>query len=66
MIIVDGKGAIKRRKWTFNGFDYEVVGTQSNGWSAMDCIDTVKRADGRRKEFVRKELNFYFKKQTKQ
>ena len=60
LILVSNSGAIMKNEFEFNGFTYKVISSESKG-RIWNTIDTIRRNDGVRRKFTRKELKEYFK-----
>lgn len=60
LILVSNSGAIMKNEFEFNGFTYKVIASESKG-RIWNTIDTIRRNDGVRRNFTRKELKEYFK-----
>ena len=60
LILVSNSGAIMKNEFEFNGFTYKVISSESKG-GIWNTIDTIRRNDGVRRQFTRKELKEYFK-----
>ena len=60
LILVSNSGVIMKNEFEFNGFTYKVISSESKG-RIWNTIDTIRRNDGVRRQFTRKELKEYFK-----
>lgn len=59
--LVHPSGYIKSRKFIFKGKKYEVIATGiGKTKSVWNSIDTVKREDGMKRNFIRLKLREYF------